>query len=1376
MGDKFILKIKDILMCAALPAVLLFMGVFFDCSLCYAQDETVYLNAGGNINREISVDPIGRYEGYSAVLYDNTNGLPTSEANAITETEDGFIWIGSYAGLIRYDGNIFERMDSTEGLTSIKCLYVDSRDRLWIGTNDNGVAVMEKGKLRRWSKLDGMKSAHTRAIAEDTNGNIYIATACGVAMIDPQYNLTSIDDPDIAEADMRDIRSGNDGAIYGATDLGDVVVIRDGKLSNYISIEENPLGGVGTIFPDPLNPGMIYHEAVDFCFYHVDLNNGFEVLEKIDIDPLKYIKSMEYIDGRIWICAGNGIGVLKNGSFSLLENVPVNNNVGHVMTDYLGNLWFTSTRQGVMKIVPNQFTDLFARYKLDPAVVNATCMVDGKLFGATDTGLLVFDEKGPVSAMPLKSAVTASGVSLEYDDLITMMEGTRIRSIVRDSKDRLWISTWRSMGLVRYDHGDVKVFAEEEGLYSDSIRCVSECSDGRFLVALTGGVSVIKDDLVIRSYGKEDGIDNTESLTVTEGVDGDIILGSNGGGIYILDDNGLKKTINVEEGLPSDIVMRLKWDKAHELIWVVTSSAVAYMTPDYQVTTVHKFPYPNNFDLYESDNSDVWILSSNGIYVTPKEELVANGEINPVFFGIASGLSCITTANSYSELTDDGDLYIAGSTGICKVNIDEPFDDVNELKAVVPYVDADGVVIYPDESGTITIPSTTHKLTVSGFVYNYSLSDPKVSYRLEGFDSEVTTVNRNDLMPVVYTNLRGGTYYFEMQLKDSLGRGNKDVLVKIVKEKAFYERTWFYLLIGVLGISLLALVVKLYINTKMQKLEKKQKEEHDQFAQTCEALANAIDAKDKYTNGHSRRVAKYSRAIAEAAGKSVEECDKVSFAALLHDVGKIGVPMEILAKNGKLTDEEFEQIKQHPVVGGQILSSIKQSPWLSTGAKYHHEKYNGTGYPEGKKGENIPEIARIIAVADAYDAMTSNRSYRNAIPQHIVREELVKGSGTQFDPKFAKIMVSMLDQDTDYKMQESATGINVTSVSGLRCDSIYEGHTDGIVITGKKTRISLCSQPDSAVPEDKSLPTLIVYDSLDTRVHPGEEDNKKIMYLEYAKIRMDGKLTEGGVRKSDVRNIEQTSRTNSGMHEPGQLYVIETFRNKDHVLVRVTAEKKAFEVILALPDTARYAYISITGENCEIHNIRVDSNAADAGTDEIPRIAEEISYIKDCPVGDIPNVQVDGPRGAVSEGVPIKNGFTFKFHSRSYPTARLVWHCPYVNIFASADGSLKNANVRDLFILRMDGESWEHDDRLESEVQVVRKDEFVGWEEWKERNRQGIDCTVTISREKNSIIIETENMGLALRSVVTVRDNVNDLYAALTGDQCILTDIHVLRD
>ena len=137
----------------------------------------------------ISVDLEGQTEGYSAVLYDNSNGLPTSEANAIAETSEGFIWIGSYAGLIRYDGNTFERIGSTGGISSIKCLYVDSRDRLWMGTNDNGVAVMENGEFKLWGKLDGLKSAHTRAITEDENGTI--STSPLLAASPPSTRMTT---------------------------------------------------------------------------------------------------------------------------------------------------------------------------------------------------------------------------------------------------------------------------------------------------------------------------------------------------------------------------------------------------------------------------------------------------------------------------------------------------------------------------------------------------------------------------------------------------------------------------------------------------------------------------------------------------------------------------------------------------------------------------------------------------------------------------------------------------------------------------------------------------------------------------------------------------------------------------------------------------------------------------------------------------------------------------------------------------------------------------------------------------------------------------------------------------------------------------------
>ena len=192
------------------------------------------------------------------------------------------------------------------------------------------------------------------------------------------------------------------------------------------------------------------------------------------------------------------------------------------------------------------------------------------------------------------------------------------------------------------------------------------------------------------------------------------------------------------------------------------------------------------------------------------------------------------------------------------------------------------------------------------------------------------------------------------------------------------------------------------------------------FEQTAEALANAIDAKDAYTHGHSTRVAALSRQIAKEAGYTEKDCDQVYFAALLHDVGKIGIRDEIINKVGKLTDEEFEQIKLHPILGYQILSSIRQAPSLSVGARYHHERYDGKGYPDGLSGEDIPEAARIIAVADAYDAMNSNRSYRYRLSREQIREELLAGCGKQFDPGFAEILVHMIDSGAAEKAEESA--------------------------------------------------------------------------------------------------------------------------------------------------------------------------------------------------------------------------------------------------------------------------------------------------------------------------------------------------------------------
>jgi putative two-component system response regulator len=201
-------------------------------------------------------------------------------------------------------------------------------------------------------------------------------------------------------------------------------------------------------------------------------------------------------------------------------------------------------------------------------------------------------------------------------------------------------------------------------------------------------------------------------------------------------------------------------------------------------------------------------------------------------------------------------------------------------------------------------------------------------------------------------------------------------------------------------------------------VERKTKEIEGLSLHVVHTLADAIDAKDAYTKGHSGRVADYSREIAKRAGYSFERQEEIYMMGLLHDVGKIGVPDSVINKPGRLTDEEFEKIKTHPVRGDKILRNIEEMPKLAIGARWHHERFDGRGYPDGLSGEEIPEEARIIAVADAYDAMTSNRSYRGFIPQDVVREELEKGSGTQFDPRFAAIMLEIINEDTEYKLHE----------------------------------------------------------------------------------------------------------------------------------------------------------------------------------------------------------------------------------------------------------------------------------------------------------------------------------------------------------------------
>lgn len=564
---------------------------------------------------------------------------------------------------------------------------------------------------------------------------------------------------------------------------------------------------------------------------------------------------------------------------------------------------------------------------------------------------------------------------------------------------------------------------------------------------------------------------------------------------------------------------------------------------------------------------------------------------------------------------------------------------------------------------------------------------------------------------------------------------------------------------------------------KIEMLKKEQQTMQTLFGQTAEALANAIDAKDSYTHGHSARVADYSQKIAKLAGRTKQECDEIYFAGLLHDVGKIGIPGSIINKNGKLTDEEFAEIKKHPLIGSQILSSITKSPYLSIGAKHHHERFDGKGYPAGLKGDDIPYIARIIAVADTYDAMTSRRSYRDPIPQQQVREEIVKGMETQFDPFYAKLMIHLIDRDTEYKMKEYEEVRELAGKNGLTCTAYRKEYSEGIHLTDTITEIRLHSKADEKFLSERSIPSFILFDALDARIHATEQKKKDMRYFEYGEIRFDGKTTCSCARNIESTIIESKETPQQEIlaaYRDGIDYVIEGVKYKDHIQLKISSPFQTVRVIVASKDVARYAYLGLTGEHCSITNVDIKKSTEKIGAYYIPRIAETFSYI-DSPAGDIPNIQIDDWCAAATEGIVLKDKLEITFHAKSLPTAHLLWHCPFISIFHSSDKQFRGKDYKEFAVLRLDGETWESTDYVNNKILINKNDDFDSWDTWKAKNQQGMDCSVSLKRSGNTVTMHTVNGGIEIRSRTTIKIDVPEILVAITGDQCAITNIHIKK-
>ena len=934
--------------------------------------------------------------GYAYKLYDATNGLPTSDANTILSTQDGFIWIGGYSGLIRYDGARFERQDSSTGITSVNALYEDSHKRLWIGTNDNGVIYTSKNEFRHYTYEDGLRSSTVRTITEDYDHTIYIGTTQGVAYIDQNMKLHTLNDIQIDNAYVAQLASDGLGSIYGITRNGTVFCIKNRKVTSYYNGWDLGIGDITAVYPDSKKVGAVYLGTSTDIIAHGSFERRFEDITTINVAPAANIGLITKASGRIWVISDRIAGYLdENEDFVPLENFPLTSSIGTMTEDYEGNLWFTSFRQGVVKVVANQFTDISSLAELPSTVVNSTCMHQNHLYIGTDYGLQILDRQN----------------NRIENDLTKFLDNARIRCIEEDAQRNLWISTYTGhKGLVCYTFdGRIKTYTTDNGLPADETRGTAITSNGSVLLATNNGFAVLRHGEVIKSYGANSGVNSSVILTVAEGPAESYYLGTDGGGIYIIDGNNIRR-IGRQDGLTSEVILRIKKDTKRNLYWIITSNSIAYMK-DEKIFTVEQFPYSNNYDIFFDNSDNAWILASNGIYVVKVQDMINNRKIDYLFYDTSSGLPTVPTGNSFSAIEKDGTLYISGRTGVSRVNINRYFEKTHDIKLIVPYVDADEVRYYPDRNNKVTLPASAKVVTIYSYALTYSMRNPKIKYQLEGFDKEPLFVNQKNLEPVRYTNLDGGNYTFNMSLlNNSTNQIQQTFSIKITKTKAFYETNWFWLIVTAVWILFIFFLAQRYIHQKIYKMEKKAEENKEFVNAIIGAFANCVDGKDVYTNGHSRRVAKYTKMLAQKLGESDEAVEKFYNIALMHDIGKIGIPDAILQKPGKLTPEEYEIMKSHAQKGYEILKDVKLQDDLADGAHYHHERLDGNGYPDGLVGDNIPWVARVISVADTFDAMSSTRPYRKKLPMNQIIEEIKCCAGTQFDPLVVKKFLELYEE------------------------------------------------------------------------------------------------------------------------------------------------------------------------------------------------------------------------------------------------------------------------------------------------------------------------------------------------------------------------------
>ena len=956
--------------------------------------------------------------------------LEVSGAEAICQTEDGYVWIAQYSGLTRYDSKEFVTYKSFEfdgqeySVINVRALAAEG-STLYIGTSEHIYVY----KDYHFEPLLMDPGVVTGIVLDEEKDLLYISTQNNGAII---YDIAKGTKTAIPGSDGKYVRDialdlERDNCYYqvpeGVYDKnGNEVFMNSRLLETYsydttlfmaedsgiihrYDMESGKMLDDFTI-PDQVNR-MLYSEEDRLLFvacekdgiYCVDFSTSEPTVALAgDLESKsQLVDLMIDYEGNLWVAShyigASGVSIITRNALSeLLYDDPIWQSLNEppafdrnvYAVERYGDILYIVAATRIYRydlkqnlILPDnaimQSIDAYAAAKTQEgraqgdsnfeftyAPKDVEIFRDKIYFAVSGIGLVEYDPNSEAVVIYDQNYIIDHHGKLVGDPAL---ETTNTVRSLRSFDDYLALGYTR--GLMRFDGTEFSVMN-----LSTNVLYINKTKDGQLLYDRTQGLFVVDDDFsAVEEIPTEKGVTGNRLKFL---VDGDLIYYTLNSRLFRLD------TVN-GNGISEEVT--IPYIKGS----IVELSKIRFGDKDGDPE--YKYVIGSQTQLYITD-------SLEGDRLADYESFDATNGLHPII---------ANTSGYYDE--SEQKYYLQSTNGVFVYDFNKTRDIPPPAKIVVSSVDLDGEHSYGDR---ISIGKDVYRvafnLSILGFRPNNGYT---IYYKLDGIDEDYT-VAADDNRSAYYTNLAGGSYDFHVYVTDEYGQASNEIQVHLEKEKKVNEQWWFWAILAVIAAGAVFFIAAMFVRIKTRQSLKRQLEYKNITVESIQAIARTIDAKDEYTNGHSIRVGAYSKIIAENLGMSSDEVDNIYYIALLHDIGKIAIPDSILNKPGRLTDEEFAVMKSHTTRGAAILKGISTIPQIIEGAKSHHEKYDGSGYPEGLKGEDIPFVARIICCADCFDAMASKRVYKAPFSLDVITNEFERCAGTQFDPQISRVVVDLI--------------------------------------------------------------------------------------------------------------------------------------------------------------------------------------------------------------------------------------------------------------------------------------------------------------------------------------------------------------------------------